>query len=168
MGKDRRAEKSAVDEALGKQQDKFGKKGDGKKAPTQGPDKSFSHQEVRRQHSSRTGCTVVFDNFFEMCMRAALRRLRMLAVPTYSRAEAVRGAAHQRGDPQWQNNIQRGGLSPLGGQGWCAWAPRVEESRRARSGLLEGGARMQGGRLAVRATSRAVTVSPLAAHALSC
>ena len=31
MGKDRRKEKEEVDEALGKKQDKYGKKGDGKK-----------------------------------------------------------------------------------------------------------------------------------------
>ena len=47
MGKDRRKDKEEVDASLGKKQDKFGKKGDGKQAPTQGPDKSFSHQECR-------------------------------------------------------------------------------------------------------------------------
>ena len=47
MGKDRRKEKAEEDASLGKAADKFGKKGDGKKAPTQGLDKSFSHQECR-------------------------------------------------------------------------------------------------------------------------
>jgi hypothetical protein len=47
MGKDRREEKKAELESLGKKVDKFGKKGDGKIAVTQGPDKSFSHQECR-------------------------------------------------------------------------------------------------------------------------
>jgi parvulin-like peptidyl-prolyl isomerase len=47
MGKDRREEKKVVQESLGVKADKFGKKGDGKVAPTQGPDKSFSHQECR-------------------------------------------------------------------------------------------------------------------------
>jgi len=46
MGKDRRKEKEDVDEALGKQKDKFGKKGDGK-ATTAVPEKPFSHQECR-------------------------------------------------------------------------------------------------------------------------
>ena len=41
MGKDRRKDKAEEDESLGKKKDKFGKKGDGKMAPTQGPDKSF-------------------------------------------------------------------------------------------------------------------------------
>ena len=48
MGKDRRKEKQEEDEALGKKQDKFGKKGDGtQKAGDKGADKSFSHQECR-------------------------------------------------------------------------------------------------------------------------
>ena len=47
MGKDRRKEKADVDEALGKQADKFGKKGDGKKKADEKDDKSFSHQSVR-------------------------------------------------------------------------------------------------------------------------
>lgn len=47
MGKDRREEKKVEQESLGKKADKFGKKGDGKIAVTQGPDKSFSHQECR-------------------------------------------------------------------------------------------------------------------------
>ena len=41
MGKDRRKEKEETNESLGNKKDKFGKKGDGKIAPTQGPDKSF-------------------------------------------------------------------------------------------------------------------------------
>ena len=47
MGKDRRKEKADEDEALGKQADKFGKKGDGKKKADEKDDKSFSHQSVR-------------------------------------------------------------------------------------------------------------------------
>ena len=47
MGKDRRKEKEEEDESLGKQKDKFGKKGDGKVKDTQGQKKSFSHQKVR-------------------------------------------------------------------------------------------------------------------------
>ena len=47
MGKDRRKEKEDEDDSLGKKKDKHGKKGDGTKAPTQGPEKSFSHQECR-------------------------------------------------------------------------------------------------------------------------
>ena len=47
MGKDRRKDKAEEDESLGKKGDKFGKKGDGKKDPQQGPEKSFSHQECR-------------------------------------------------------------------------------------------------------------------------
>ena len=47
MGKDRRKDKEDEDDSLGKKKDKHGKKGDGTKAPTQGPDKSFSHQECR-------------------------------------------------------------------------------------------------------------------------
>ena len=47
MGKDRRQEKAEVDESLGKKADKFGKKGDGKKAATTTVEKSFSHQECR-------------------------------------------------------------------------------------------------------------------------
>lgn len=46
MGKDRRKEKQIEDEALGKQADKFGKKGDGKLRPEE-QIKSFSHQECR-------------------------------------------------------------------------------------------------------------------------
>ena len=47
MGKDRRKEKADEDEALGKQADKFGKQGDGKKKADEKADKSFSHQSVR-------------------------------------------------------------------------------------------------------------------------
>ena len=47
MGKDRRKEKVEEAESLGKKGDKFGKKGDGKIEQNQGPNKSFSHQEVR-------------------------------------------------------------------------------------------------------------------------
>jgi parvulin-like peptidyl-prolyl isomerase len=49
MGKDRRKERAEEDEALGKQADKFGKKGDGKIKPeqNQGPNKSFTHQTCR-------------------------------------------------------------------------------------------------------------------------
>ena len=47
MGKDRRKEKAEEAESLGKKGDKFGKKGDGKIEQNQGPNKSFSHQEVR-------------------------------------------------------------------------------------------------------------------------
>ena len=46
MGKDRRKERQMEDEALGKQADKFGKKGDGKLRPEEQV-KSFSHQECR-------------------------------------------------------------------------------------------------------------------------
>ena len=46
-GKDRRKEKAEEGEALGKKVDKFGKKGDGKIDPKQGPDKSFTHQTCR-------------------------------------------------------------------------------------------------------------------------
>ncbi|KAL1510228.1 hypothetical protein AB1Y20_006555 [Prymnesium parvum] len=46
MGKDRRKEKEAEDESLGKEKDKYGKKGDGKKAEAV-PEKSFTHQTVR-------------------------------------------------------------------------------------------------------------------------
>ena len=47
MGKDRRKEKAEESESLGKKADKFGKKGDGKIAQNQGPDKSFTHQTCR-------------------------------------------------------------------------------------------------------------------------
>ena len=50
MGKDRRKEKEALDESLGKAKDKFGKKGDGKKDPSNPSakdEKPFSHQECR-------------------------------------------------------------------------------------------------------------------------
>ena len=47
MGKDRRKDKEEEDESLGKQKDKFGKKGDGKVKDTGGQKKSFSHQKVR-------------------------------------------------------------------------------------------------------------------------
>jgi len=49
MGKDRRKEKVETDESLGKEQDKYGKKGDGKIKPEQhsGPSKSFTHQKCR-------------------------------------------------------------------------------------------------------------------------
>ena len=47
MGKDRRKEKAEVDESLGKAADKYGKKGDGKKAADAKEEKSFSHQSVR-------------------------------------------------------------------------------------------------------------------------
>ena len=48
MGKDRRKEKEETDEALGKEKDKFGKKGNGKiKEGDKGADKSFTHQTVR-------------------------------------------------------------------------------------------------------------------------
>ena len=46
-GKDRRQDKKEEAEALGKKADKFGKKGDGKVDPKQGPDKSFTHQTCR-------------------------------------------------------------------------------------------------------------------------
>jgi parvulin-like peptidyl-prolyl isomerase len=48
MGKDRRKEKAEVDEALGKEQDKYGKKGNGKiTAGTAKDEKSFTHQTCR-------------------------------------------------------------------------------------------------------------------------
>ena len=47
MGKDRRKEKAEESESLGKKAEKFGKKGDGKIAQNQGPDKSFTHQTCR-------------------------------------------------------------------------------------------------------------------------
>lgn len=48
MGKDRRKEKDATDEALGKEKDKFGKKGNGKIAEGSAKDvKSFTHQTCR-------------------------------------------------------------------------------------------------------------------------
>ena len=47
MSKDRRKEKAEENESLGKKADKFGKKGDGKIAQNQGPDKSFTHQTCR-------------------------------------------------------------------------------------------------------------------------
>ena len=52
MGKDRRKEKAEEDESLGKKQDKYGKKGDGKKDPSTAgkgkeAEKSFTHQTCR-------------------------------------------------------------------------------------------------------------------------
>jgi len=47
MGKDRRKDKAEEAEALGKKQDKYGKKGDGKIAPTEKLEKSFTHQTCR-------------------------------------------------------------------------------------------------------------------------
>ena len=54
MGKDRRKEKAGEDDSLGKKSDKFGKKGDGKMAPTQGPDKARTPPQLCRLSVART------------------------------------------------------------------------------------------------------------------
>ena len=156
MGKDRRKDKEDTDEALGKQKDKYGKKGDGKKDPVAvKEEKSFTHQTcrhilVQKQSEALRISQEIHDGKITFNEAA------------FKHSEDKAGAYGLLGDKS-QAEVQAPAWAKYSHSRSCC-IPALTPARRActlaaRSGLLGGSPDLQGGRLASRASEDAVGVA---------
>jgi hypothetical protein len=160
MGKDRRKDKAEEDEALGKQKDKYGKKGDGKidpKAKTAKEEKSFTHQTCRHiLVQKQSEALRISQEIHEG--KISFNEAAFKYSEDKAGAHGLLGDKAQnevRGVPCRTLGIERTPFCPA-----CTLPPSATIARAARPGFLGGGAHMQGGRLAARACEDAVGLAP--------
>ena len=135
MGKDRRKEKADEDDSLGKKSDKFGKKGDGKMAPTQGPDKARA-----RHRSSADGDRAHLRALTVGCIRSRVaqsfshQECRHILVQKQSEALRIRDLIHD-GKMSFNEAAFQFSEDKAGAHGLLGWKSQGEVRRGQRSAL---------------------------------